>query len=90
MKPSSPYPSDGNVTPLRPSPAPAGAAAGPRAEAARYVAQMTLELEQLANTAGLDLAGYFLSLARLEAEMATQEQASPAPPPETQASYRAE
>jgi hypothetical protein len=35
---------------------------------AEYIAQMTLELAQLANAAGLDMLTYLLNMARLEAE----------------------
>lgn len=39
-----------------------------RLEKARYVAQMSLELERLAATANLELVAYFLAMARAEAE----------------------
>ncbi|MDB5594519.1 MAG: hypothetical protein JWM36_1480 [Hyphomicrobiales bacterium] len=40
-------------------------------EVARYIGQMTLELERLAGTADLELLAYFLAMARSEAEAAT-------------------
>ena len=77
----------GNVIPLR---APAGPASGPRADSARYLCQMTLELEQLANTAGMELVAYFLAMARAEAETFAANAAPPAEPGTPQAPYRAE
>jgi hypothetical protein len=65
---SSASPPNGNVVPLR-TPNECG---GGRAQAAQYVSQMTLELEKLANTAGLELVSYFLTLARIEAETYTR------------------
>jgi hypothetical protein len=62
----------------------------PRAESARYIAQMTQELEQLANTSGLEMVGYFLAMARAEAFNAA-EKASPQLAPATpQAPYRSD
>ncbi len=60
-----------------------------RADVGRYIAQMTLELERLANTADLELLAYFLAMARAEAE-AIGGQADAAPHADTQAPYRAE
>ena len=62
----------------------------PRAEALRYIQNMTLELERLANTLDLELVGYFLLMARNEAEHAAKE-----PPPggmraSLEAPYRSE
>ncbi len=39
-------------------------------EIAGYIAQLTAEMSQMAERAGLDTLAYFLSMARLEAEMA--------------------
>lgn len=61
---SSRTPKTGNVVPLRAQRPPGDAS---RAQAAMFICQMTLELEQLANTAGLELVSYFLALARNEA-----------------------
>ena len=43
--------------------------AGARAEIAGYIAQLTAEMSRMAEKAGLDTLAYFLSMARLEAEM---------------------
>lgn len=44
------------------------------AEIARYIAGMTGELAAMATGARLDMIAWFLSLARLEAEMVTKQQ----------------
>lgn len=43
------------------------------AEVARYIAQLTTEMQHLASDARLETLSYFLSLARLEAEMMARE-----------------
>ena len=43
--------------------------AGARAEIAGYIAQLSAEMSRMAEKAGLDTLAYFLSMARLEAEM---------------------
>jgi hypothetical protein len=40
-----------------------------RAEIAGYIAQLTAEMSSMAEKAGLETLAYFLSMARLEAEM---------------------
>ena len=77
----------GNVIPLR---ATNDRAVGPRAESARYLSQMTLELEQLATTAGLELVAYFLAMARAEAETFAAKAAPSVEPGTPQAPYRAD
>ena len=80
-------PDTAKVTPIRPRRRrPSG-----RSEAARYLAEMTLELERLANTADLELVSYFLSLARIEAEnhVESGDEAAPSSK-EDQAPYRAD
>ena len=47
------------------------------AEIAIYIAQMTAELCRLAGAARLETLAYFLSMARLEAEMASRTQTMP-------------
>ncbi|MDB5643040.1 MAG: hypothetical protein JWN07_2357 [Hyphomicrobiales bacterium] len=59
---------------------------GPRSEAALYIGQIALELEQLANTTGMELVGYFLALARAEAETYARASAPKVTP--SQAPYR--
>jgi hypothetical protein len=51
-----------------------GAAAGPvdRVAAARYVAELSAELANLARQHGLDALGFILDMARLEAENASR------------------
>jgi hypothetical protein len=85
-------PEEGNVTRLLPPAREETMAevSTPRAEALRYIQNMTLELERLANTLDLELVGYFLLMARNEAEHAAKE-----PPPggiraSLQAPYRSE
>jgi hypothetical protein len=51
---------------------------------------MTLELEQLANTAGMELVAYFLAMARNEAESYARAPAAPMKPFNSQAPYRSE
>lgn len=62
----------------------------PRAESARYIAQMTQELEQLANTSGLEMVGYFLAMARAEAVAAAEKASPQLAPASPQAPYRAD
>ncbi len=50
-----------------PANAPEGPAADPR-EVARYIESFTGEMSSLAKQSGLDLLGYLLDMARLEAE----------------------
>jgi hypothetical protein len=54
----------------------AGVETGPdpvdRAAAAKYVAELSTELANLARRHGLDALGYILDMARLEAENATR------------------
>ena len=63
---STPTPKTDNVVPLRKPSMAIGPE--PRGVAALYISEISLELEQLANTAGLELVSYFLTLARIEAE----------------------
>jgi hypothetical protein len=46
----------------------AAEAADETAEVARYIADMTAQLESMATAARLDLLGYFLAMARMEAD----------------------
>lgn len=84
MTASAPDP-NGNVVPLR-RPAPRVNASC--AEAARYLAQMMGELEQLANTTGLEMVSYFLSMARAEAASIANAAPPDAPSTTSQAPYR--
>ena len=84
---SSASPPNNNVIPLRSQSEPDDGACSP---AAQFIAQMTLELEQLANTSGLELAAYFLAMARYEAEAYMRTPAAPMKPFSPQAPYRAE
>lgn len=79
--------SNGNVVPIRER---AKRASAGQAEAAQYLCQMTLELEQLANTAGLELAAYFLAMARSEAAAFAHAPAAPGEAPAPQTPYRAD
>ena len=47
------------------------------AEIARYIAQLTAEMCRMAGLAKLDTLAYFLSMARLEAEMAARQETAP-------------
>ena len=81
---SSRTPNADNVVPLR---TPTDAInTDPRGVAALYIGQIALELEQLANTAGLELVSYFLTLARIEAETCARSSAPTAT--SSQAPYR--
>ena len=75
----------GNVIPLR-AQIPAGNAS--RAQAALFISQITLELEQLANTTGLELVSYFLALARNEADTYAGQPTAADTPKSPQAPYR--
>ncbi len=62
---------EGNLRAMAPPTASAdgtGGADGAPAAVAQYLADMTAQLESMADDAGLDLLAYFLALARLEAE----------------------
>lgn len=62
---------EGNVTRLHREPeaaAPQQPIDQARVEVARYIGQMVLDLERMANTANLDLLSYFLAMARAEAD----------------------
>jgi hypothetical protein len=62
----------------------------PRAESARYLVQMTQELEKMANTAGLEMVGYFLAMARAEASTVAEKASPQTAPTTTQAPYRSD
>ncbi len=85
--------SEGNVTRIHRAPekAPADMQDG-RAEVARYIGQMVLDLERMANTANLELLAYFLAMARAEADGLSQTVSVSKPEREaqTQAPYRAD
>ena len=85
--------SEGNVTRIHRAPemAPADLQDG-RAEVARYIGQMVLDLERMANTANLELLAYFLAMARAEADTLSQTGSVNKPEREaqTQAPYRAD
>jgi hypothetical protein len=83
---SSRTPKTDNVVPLRTPTSAIGLE--PRGMAALYISQIALELEQLANTAGLELVSYFLTLARIEAETFARSSTPSATP--SQAPYRVE
>jgi hypothetical protein len=84
---SSASPPNDNVIPLRSPDEPVESSC---ASAAQFIAQMSLELEQLANTSGLELAACFLAMARNEAEAYMRAPAAPMKPFSPQAPYRAE
>ncbi|MDB5544025.1 MAG: hypothetical protein JWO64_1174 [Hyphomicrobiales bacterium] len=86
MTSSAPPPND-NVIPLR-SPSEPGESSC--TSAAQFISQMSLEMEQLANTSGMELVAYFLALARNEAEAFMRAPAAPMKPFSSQAPYRAE
>ena len=84
--------SNGNVTPLHAKASANATEAEPRAELARYIGQMVLDLERMANTANLELLSYFLAMARAEPDAIGKIPSSAQPERETQtqAPYRAE
>jgi hypothetical protein len=59
-------------------PASAKKAAAGKADVARYIGDLTLELERLAGTADLELLAYFLGMARAEAEAIARQDSSSA------------
>lgn len=63
-----------------------------RVEVARYIGQMVLDLERMANTANLELLSYFLGMARAEADTLANlpTAAKPDREAQTQAPYRAD
>lgn len=83
---------EGNVTRLHSPAAAKTTETDARVELARYISQMVLDLERMANTANLELLAYFLARARAEAD--TLANLTPDVHPEretqTQAPYRAE
>ena len=84
--------SEGNVTRLHRAHAPAEPSDEPRAELARYIGQMVLDLERMANTANLELLSYFLAMARAEADTIAKvpTETQPGRDMQTQAPYQAE
>ena len=80
---SSRIPKTGKVFPLRTPASAIGQES--RGIAALCISQISIELEQLADTAGLELVSYFLTLARIEAE--TFARSAPQATP-SQAPYR--
>jgi hypothetical protein len=84
--------SEGNVTRIHRAPETSAAPDEARAELARYIGQMILDLERMANTANLELLSYFLAMARAEADTIAKVAADAQPDrdAQTQAPYRAE
>ncbi len=86
--------SEGNVTRIHRAAEPHAPAEmlDARAEVARYIGQMVLDLERMANTANLELLAYFLAMARAEADGISQVPSVTKPEREaqTQAPYRAD
>jgi hypothetical protein len=84
--------SEGNVTRIHSASSADAPEADPRVELARYIGQMVLDLERMANTANLELLSYFLAMARAEADAIANvpAQAKPEREAQTQAPYRAE
>jgi hypothetical protein len=84
--------SESNVTRIHSSGSSNATEADPRAELARYIGQMVLDLERMANTANLELLSYFLAMARAEADTIANlpAQAKSEREAQTQAPYRAE
>jgi hypothetical protein len=60
--------SEGDLRAMASLDARAAGAGGETAAVARYLADMTAQLESMAGAARLDLLAYFLAMARLEAE----------------------
>jgi hypothetical protein len=87
MTSSASPPNNNNVIPLR---SPSEPVESGCAQSAQFISEMTLELEQLANTAGMELVAYFLAMARNEAESYARAPAAPMKPFNSQAPYRSE
>ena len=84
--------SENNVTRIHSNGSTNPADSDSRAELARYIGQMVLDLERMANTANLELLSYFLAMARAEADTIANvpAQAKSEREAQTQAPYRAE
>jgi hypothetical protein len=84
--------SEGNVTRIHRAAEPSAPPDEARAELARYIGQMVLDLERMANTANLELLSYFLAMARAEADTIAKvpAEAQQERDAQTQAPYRAE
>jgi hypothetical protein len=87
MTSSASPPNHDNVIPLR---SPGEPVESGCTQSALFISQMTLELEQLANTTGMDLVAYFLAMARNEAEAYARAPAPAMKPFNSQAPYRSE
>jgi hypothetical protein len=83
---------EGNVARIHRTSAPVPQESNARNELARYISQMVLDLERMANTANLELLAYFLAMARAEADTIAQvpKDKQPEHEAQTQAPYHAE